>query len=102
MDIRSEGAILVLSGAFDVRSTGEVRNALYEQLAGYDSDVVVDMSEVSTVDATALRVLAVATRYARLTGHHLTVRNPSPSVRRMLHLCRMAHAVEVERTAVSA
>ena len=47
-------------------------------------------------------MLAVATRYAWLTGHHLTVRNPSPSVRRMLHLCRMAHAVEVERTAVSA
>ena len=102
MDITSNGPTLVLSGAFDVRSTWEVRNALYERLAGYDSDVVVDMAAVSTVDATALRVLAVATRYALLTGHHLTVRNPSASVRRMLHLCRLAHAVEVERLPVPA
>ena len=102
MDITNAGPLLTLSGSFDVRCTGQVRNAVYEQLAGYDSDVVIDMSEVPTIDATAFRVLVVATRYAGMTGHHLTLRNPSESVRRMLLLCRLAHAVEVERIEATA
>ena len=32
MDIVTDGARLVLSGAFDVRSTGEVRTAIYDHL----------------------------------------------------------------------
>jgi anti-anti-sigma factor len=102
MDIVFDGSILVLHGAFDVRSTWEVRNAIYERLEADDSDVVVDMTDVSTIDATALRLLAVATRHAWLTGHHLTVRNPGPAVRRMAHLTRLAHALEVERIAATA
>lgn len=102
MDIVSDGNILVLHGAFDVRSTWEVRNAIYEHLEGVDGDVVIDMTGVSTIDLTALRLLAVATRHAWLTGHHLTVRNPGPAVRRMAHLARLAHAIEVERVAATA
>ena len=102
MDIVSDGNILVLHGAFDVRSTWEVRNAIYEHLEGGQGDVVIDMTEVSTIDLTALRLLAVATRHAWLTGHHLTVRNPGPAVRRMAHLARLAHAIEVERVAATA
>ena len=102
MDIVSDGPVLVLRGAFDVRSTSAVRNAIYEHLEVRDEDVVLDMSDVSTIDVTALRLLAVATRHAWLTGHHLTVRNPGPAVRRMAHLARLAHALEVERVAASA
>ena len=47
-------------------------------------------------------LLAVATRHAWLSGHHLTVRNPGPAVRRMAHLTRLAHAIEVERVAATA
>ena len=85
-----------------MRSTWEVRNAIYERLESDDSDVVIDMTDVTTIDATALRLLAVATRHAWLTGHHLTVRNPGPAVRRMAHLTRLAHALEVERVAATA
>ena len=55
-----------------------------------------------TIDLTALRLLAVATRHAWLHGHHLTIRNPGPAVRRMVHLSRLAHAIEVERAAATA
>ena len=102
MDIISDGPTLVLHGAFDVRSTPEARAAIYEVLDGPDDDVVIDMTHVTTIDVTALRLLAVATRHAWLNGHHLTVRNPGPAVRRMTHLARLAHAIEVERGAVSA
>jgi anti-anti-sigma factor len=102
MDIISDGPTLVLHGDFDVRSTWEVRAAIYERLDSYDDDVVLDMTHVTTIDSTALRLLAVATRHAWLTGHHLTVRNPGPAVRRLAHLARLAHAIEVERVAATA
>lgn len=102
MDIVSDGRTLVLHGAFDVRSTREVRAAIYERLDAFDDDVVLDMTDVSTIDLTALRLLAVATRHAWLNGHHLTVRNPGPAVRRMAHLAKLAHALDVERAAASA
>jgi anti-anti-sigma factor len=102
MNIFMDGHTVVLQGSFDVRSTWEVRNAIYERLEAFDEDVVIDMTDVTTIDATALRLLAVATRAAWLSGHHLTVRNPGPAVRRMAHLTRLAHAIEVERVAATA
>ena len=102
MEIITDGPTLVLSGDFDVRSTREVRDAIYDQLEGYDHDVVVDLTDVTTIDLTALRVLAVATRRASHAGHHLTLRGCGPSVRRMLHLSHLIRVLEVERVAVSA
>jgi len=102
MDIMTDGPVLVLSGDFDVRSTWEVRNALYDHLDGHDHDVVVDLTDVATIDLTALRVLAVASRRAIHDGHHVTLRGCGPSVRRMLHLSHLIRLVEVERHAAPA
>ncbi|MFC6696883.1 STAS domain-containing protein [Nocardioides daphniae] len=101
MEIYSNGSTLRLVGDFDVRSTGAVRDAIYDAFAEQD-DVVVDLSEVRAVDVTALRVLAVATHHAARRGDHLRLRGCGPSVRRMLHISRLIRAVEVERVAVSA
>lgn len=102
MDILTDGPTLVLSGDFDVRSTMQVRTAIYEHLEGHDQDVVVDLTEVDSVDVTALKVLAVATREATRAGHHLVLRGCGPAVRRMLHLSRLMRVVELERHAASA
>ena len=102
MEIITDGPTILLSGDFDVRSTMEVRNAIYEHLQGYDEDVVIDLTDVTTIDMTALKVLAVATRQATRDGHHLTLRGCGPSVRRMLTLTRLGRMVEVERAAASA
>lgn len=102
MDIVSDGPTLVLGGEFDVRCTGDVRRALYEQLAVHDADVVVDLSGVVAIDVTALKVLAVASREASRRGGHLTLRGCGPHVMRMLHMTRLIRLVEVERTPVPA
>jgi anti-anti-sigma factor len=102
MDIATDGPTLLLSGDFDVRSTWDVRNAIYEHLHGHDEDVVVDLTDVSAIDMTALKVLAVATRQAVRDGRHLTLRGCGPAVRRMLHLSRLIRVVEVERAAATA
>ena len=94
MDIMSDGPVLVLTGDLDVRSTMEVRTAVQELLGSYD-EVAIDLSGVDSADVTALRVLAAATVQAIRDGHHLTLRGPSPAVRRLLHLSHLARVVEV-------
>ncbi len=102
MDIVTDGPTVVLSGDFDVRSTMEVRTAIYDLLEGSDEDLVVDLTEVGCIDLTALKVLAVATREATRAGHHLVLRGCGPAVRRLLHLSRLFRVVELEREAASA
>jgi anti-anti-sigma factor len=102
MDIVTDGARLVLSGAFDVRSTWEVRKAIYEHLDAGNEDIVVDLTDVDSVDVTALKVLAVATRRAASLGRHLTLRGCGPAVRRLLHLSHLIRVVQIEREAATA
>ena len=94
MDIMSDGPVLVLSGDLDVRSTMQVLTAVRELLGSYD-EVAIDLSGVESADLTALRVLAAATLQAIRDGHHLTLRRPSPAVRRMLHKSHLSRVVEV-------
>jgi anti-anti-sigma factor len=94
VDIMSDGPVLVLSGDLDVRSTMQVRTAVQDLLGSYD-EVAIDLSGVESADVTALRVLAAATLQAIRDGHHLTLRQPSPAVRRMLHMSHLARIVEV-------
>jgi anti-anti-sigma factor len=98
MDIICDGPVLVLSGDLDVRSTMQVRTAVRELMGSYDQ-VTIDLSAVESADLTALKVLAAATIQAIRDGHHLTLREPSPAVRRMLHLTHLARVVEVTHTA---
>ena len=102
MEIVTDGQTIVLSGDFDARCTDRVRTALYDVLEGRDADVVVDLSEVDSVDLTALRVLAVATRQAARAGHRLTLRGCNGAVRRLLHVSHLIRVVEIERAAATA
>lgn len=99
MDIMRDGPTLVLSGDFDVRSTWKVRTAIYDLISAHSGDVVVDLTEVDSVDVTALKVLAVATRHVGRDGHHLTLRGCSSAVLRLLHMSHLIRVVEVERRA---
>jgi anti-anti-sigma factor len=101
MDIVTDGPTLLLSGDFDVRSTMEVRAAIRDHLEGHERDVVVDLTDVETVDVTALKVLAFATVEATRSGHHLVLRGCGPAVRRLLHLSRLIRVVELEREAAA-
>jgi anti-anti-sigma factor len=100
VDIMSDGPVLVLSGDLDVRSTMQVRTAVRELLCSYD-EIAIDLSGVQSADVTALRVLAAATVQAIRDGHHLTLRHPSPAVRRMLHISHLARIVQVTPAAVA-
>jgi len=95
MRITTDGPTLLLSGDFDVRSTGEVRNAVYDHLRSNDEGAI-------TIDLTALKVLAVASRFALRDGQLIVLRGTCPAVRRMLHLSHLIRFFEIERDAIPA
>ncbi len=96
MDRECESNVLVLEGALDLRRTSEVRTSIYALLARLDGDAVVDLSEVTSVDLTALRMLAVANRVAEQSGRRVILRGCSPGVRRLLHLSHLRPMIPVE------
>jgi anti-anti-sigma factor len=99
MDLTVNEGTLVLRGHFDGRCSARVREALYHQIEKTTGTVVVDLAEVESVDATALRLLAAATKGMERDGRSLVLRGCSPAVRRVIALTKLRRLVTVERAA---
>src|SRR3954463_10615456 len=81
--------VLHLSGEIDLFNIGEVQAELFEALQQHvvPTTLVIDLTEVTFIDLTALRVLATASR----RFSEVVVLNPSPLVTRVLDLGRLSH-----------
>ena len=82
-----EGETVVrAAGELDVNTAPELREQL-ARLIGEDSRrIVVDLSEVSFVDSTALSVLVSALKRLRQADGDLELAAPNPSVRRVFEI----------------
>ena len=79
--------VVTLSGLLDVRRAGEIRDALWSVIQVQDGDVVVDLTDVESMDATAVQVLAAAAVRLQRAGRHVVLRG-CPSALRRLIACR--------------
>ncbi|MEQ6900127.1 STAS domain-containing protein [Nocardioides sp. YIM 152588] len=101
LEITADGPTLLLRGDLDVRSTGEVRTAIYDHLRQHGGAIVIDLHGVVSVDVTALRVIGAASRRAVWRGDHIALRGASPQVLRMLHLTHLIRVVQLERGSIA-
>lgn len=84
---RGQTSVFRLSGEFDLSNAWEIAEALADAIRYGDSDIVVDLSEVSFLDAQLLRVLKKAQAAALRRELTLVVRPPAdPTVGRVAAL----------------
>lgn len=96
------GALLSLVGRLDVAAAADVRMALDAAVADGTDDLVLDLAELTALDATGLGVLVGGHRRAQRAGRLLVLRDVSPAVARLLFLTRLDKVLRTERTAVVA
>lgn len=76
-----------LRGECDLDAASQLRDTLLGAISTGTSDVVVDASQVTFVDAATIGVLIAARNALRSQSRHLTLRAPSERVLRVLDLC---------------
>jgi anti-sigma B factor antagonist len=93
--IDSTGSTFVVAGELDAHSAPTLR----EQLdARDDAETVVDMSGVTFMDSSGLRVLIDAHQTAAGRGSQLIVQEPSQSVRRILEIAGVLDHLDVRNS----
>lgn len=101
MDITTDGAALILAGRLDGRSTGVVRDVLHSLMRQHH-DVVVDLTDVESIDVTGLTMLAAASKVMERDGGVLTLRGCRPALRRVIAFTRIRNVLQVEKQAKTA
>ena len=96
------GRLLCLHGRLDVAAAADVRMALVAAMSEATGELVLDVSKLTTVDATGLGVLVGGHRRAQRAGRVLVLRDVPPALARLLFLTRLDKVLRTERTAVVA
>src|SRR4051812_38965942 len=93
-DVRVErsqsGAMVQLIGEVDLDTAPTVESCLETVLAEGQTDVVIDLTEVTLLDSSGVTVLLHGYRAAEAAGGSLRVASPSPSIQRVLELAGVA------------
>jgi len=73
-------------GELDMHTAGDVTDALATAEAGAPDAVVLDLSGITFIDSTGLRMIVAASVRSRQNGNHLSIVS-SPAVDRVIDLC---------------
>jgi len=93
LDARVDGdGVLLLVGEIDTYTAPE----LEESLAALPDSCTVDLSGVTFIDSSGLRVIVEAHSSRREGGGAVTLRSPSPSVERLLQIAGIVGHLDVE------
>lgn len=80
---------LAINGEFTIYTAADWRERLLNAVVG-QSDVELDLSEVSEIDTAGLQLLLATRREVRAAGGSLHLAAPSPAVVDVLNFCGLA------------
>jgi anti-sigma B factor antagonist len=83
---QGDHTVVSVSGEVDAASADLLRVAIGEVIEGGQARIAVDMSDVSFIDSSGLRVLIAGYKSASAAGGALTVQAPSDPVTRLLEI----------------
>jgi anti-sigma B factor antagonist len=93
-EIDDDPGVLVLTGEQDIATVGDVTSRLALAILRNTDDVVVDLHEVSFLDASTIGVLVRARTVLESDGRSLRLRGPTVHARRLLDLFHLDGLVE--------
>lgn len=96
MHIRGDHAELVVGGRLDVRNAADARTVLHSALDAGRGDLVLDLTELDSWDATGLGVIMGAHRRAGRTGRRLVLRGVPDRMQRVLVATRLHRILAIE------
>ncbi|UQA93065.1 STAS domain-containing protein [Streptomyces halobius] len=96
MHIRGDHVELVVGGRLDVRSAADARTALHTAVDSGRGDLVLDLTELDSWDATGLGVIMGAHRRAGRMNRRLVLRGVPPQMQRLLVATRLHRILAVE------
>ncbi len=88
---------VALQGEWDISGCAELSALLSRLIARRDTDILVDLSEMSFADTAVVRVLAVCQSLLERDEHRLTFRSPSRTITRLLCLFGLTDYIETRR-----
>lgn len=99
-DDRNAGFTIVwLHGEHDIATRATVVATIARAAQRDDADLLVDLSEVTFMDASTIGALVGSRNRLRARSQSLLLRSPSPRARRILDLCGLAHLIQVRTEA---
>ena len=87
---------VVVRGELDLVTSPQLQTHLDHVIDSTAGDVVADLADVGYIDSTGLRTLLSAHDRLTQAGRHLSLRNPSVQVIRLLEICGVSDLVGVD------
>lgn len=94
--------MIALGGELDLAVVEELERRLFALVDGGRHDLLIDLSEVSLIDAGTLGVLVRLLQRCRAEGGEVRLGNVQPLVRRVLEVTELGRLFPVEGSARSA
>jgi anti-anti-sigma factor len=96
----ADRAVVSLEGELDLATSPQLREQLVALTERADSVIVVDLTDLAFIDSTGLSVLVMALNRSRASGGSIVLRNPSPSVMRILEITGLVSIFGIEQQSV--
>jgi anti-sigma B factor antagonist len=88
-------AVVALTGELDLASAPYLRDCLGTLAEEGVTQIVLDLTDLDFVDSTGLSVLVMDFHRTRAAGGSTTIRNPNPSVTRVLEITGLASVFSI-------